>query len=167
MPDSNVSDAVPGPFGRLLDGVVWGVLGVVLVVHALSYLLGGMLMEGTLERLLWSVTFLDVEGASVILVGWTFLFLGAFGVATASSRILNSVRDRPDEARAASDAGGPGRDPAAALRERYVRGELDVVEFERRLERLLERGRDGEAGAEREGRTGREDAPETDRERSR
>ena len=42
---------------------------------------------------------------------------------------------RPDE-----DTGQPANDPVADLRERYVRGELEQAEFERRLERLLDPG---------------------------
>ena len=40
----------------------------------------------------------------------------------------------------------PPADPVSALRERYVQGELDREEFERRVERLLDP--DGEPGTE-------------------
>lgn len=133
MSQSPHRSAPSEPISRLFDGLLRGILGVVLLVHALSYLLGGMLMEGSFERLLWSLTFLEVGGTSTILVGWAFLFGGMFGLVSAASRIRPVVRgERSDDRR------GEDRSPVAALRDRYARGEIGDEEFERKLDRLLE-----------------------------
>lgn len=100
------------------------------------------------------------EAFLVVVVGWLFLvpvlaiLMEGLGLveddeSEAATAIEEAVEQRVAESVAEStpDGSGPGtasatsdpdEDPLETLRERYARGEVDDVEFERKLERLIE-----------------------------
>jgi uncharacterized membrane protein len=89
--------------------------------------LAGIAAVTTLPVGILAGLFLGGDAAAVVfVVGW-FLLVPLFGVLS-EEEVVRS--DAEDETAASS--------PLDELRERYARGEIDEVEFERRLERLLE-----------------------------
>lgn len=89
-------------------------------------------------------------GGTVVVVGWLLLV-----------PLLALASDWLGEGDAADQEEEP--DPLAALRNRYVRGELTEAEFERRVERLLE-SEPGAGDGDRQ-RDGRDRVPESESER--
>lgn len=89
--------------------------------------LAGIAAVTTLPLGILAGMFVGGEAAGVVfVVGW-FLLVPLFGVLS-EHEIVESVSE--EEAEASS--------PLDQLRDRYARGEIDEMEFERRLERLLE-----------------------------
>ena len=79
-----------------------------------------------------SAVFVSLEAAIVVfVVGW-FLLVPLLPIVT--RELLPALRGAADE----QDEETEEPDPVAALRQRYVDGEIDDEEFERRLDRLID-----------------------------
>lgn len=106
---------------------LWLLVAVVtLPLTALAAVLGGVLpLPGAIDTLL-------VTGIPI--VGWFLLtpLLLIFG-----EEVADAIIGPPGRADAGEDAPEMAGDPVESLERRYVDGELDDAEFERRLERLL------------------------------
>ncbi len=121
----------------------------------------GIVAVATLPVGILAAVFLGLfEAFLVFVVGWLFLvpvlgiLMETLGLleddeSEVSDEVEAAFRQRVAESVAEStpgDAGGPvgndsdetDEDPLETLRERYARGEIDDVEFERKLERLIE-----------------------------
>jgi uncharacterized membrane protein len=87
----------------------------------------GLIAVGTLPAAALAGLFVGAQAAAVVaIVGWLFL-VPVLGIL--SEEVLVEA-DEPAEPAT--------QDPLEELRERYARGDIDDLEFERRLERLLE-----------------------------
>ena len=102
------------------------------------------------------------SAALVLLVGWLLLvplFVLLQSIVTPDpvdriarsleTAVLSAVEDRvsPDP----EPHGRSETDPLEALQERYVMGEIDEVEFERRVERFLDSGRESPVNTAKKG----------------
>jgi hypothetical protein len=90
-----------------------------------------------------------VPAAVVFVVGWLFLVpvvailqdaLGEPGPVeeAVSTAMTDAVSEAASEATSGRSPSGNSEDPLETLRARYAAGEIDEVEFERKVERLLE-----------------------------
>jgi len=88
--------------------------------------LAGIAAITTLPAAALAAIFVGSQTAAVVaIVGW-FLLVPLFGVLAEEEVVQSGTEDERTES------------PLDELRDRYARGEIDEVEFERRLERLLE-----------------------------
>lgn len=89
--------------------------------------LAGIAAVTTLPVGILAALFLGWDAAVVVfVVGW-FLLVPLFGVLSETEVVRSETEDE-----------APASSPLDELRDRYARGDIDEVEFERRLERLLE-----------------------------
>jgi len=102
----------------------------------------GIVAVATLPLAALAAIFVGGEAAAVVaIVGWFFL-VPVLGILSEHVDLREWLGDRRERDRTVGATRGDERDDEddalQRLRERYAAGEIDEVEFERRLERLLE-----------------------------
>ncbi|WP_224447633.1 SHOCT domain-containing protein [Haloprofundus salilacus] len=125
-------------------------LSVELVLSGVSYLLGGLLREGFLERTLDSLAFLLAIPDGIV-SAWGFLLFGVVGLAATYSLACETVGRKPALDRRPDGAPvdrSRDPDPVSVLQMRYADGKVTDEEFERKLRRLLRSGEESESSPE-------------------
>ncbi|KOX95110.1 hypothetical protein AMS69_04450 [Haloarcula rubripromontorii] len=96
-------------------------------------------LSAVVSAVVTAVTLGVAFGLLALDVDWFWLaFVVGFGVVLPAAVGLVEYDRRSDSRPATTDRDGETEAALATLRQRYARGELSDVEFERRLERLLE-----------------------------
>jgi len=96
-------------------------------------------LSAVVSAVVTAVTLGVAFGLLALDVDWFWLaFVVGFGVVLPAAVGLVEYDQRSDSRPATTDRDGETEAALATLRQRYARGELSDVEFERRLERLLE-----------------------------
>lgn len=98
----------------------------------------GIVAVATLPLAALAAIFVGETAAAVVaIVGWFFL-VPVLAILKDETDLLDRWRERSESDESTDGHRADSDDALQRLRERYAAGEIDDVEFERRLERLLE-----------------------------